>query len=70
MMSGDAATYADNEIKAVELGIEAEKHSLLFYYGMAETMPAETKSIIDKIIAEEKSHLVGLTSLRRQLLRR
>ena len=61
------ATEADSDIKAVELGISAEKDSILFYYGMKDLMPEPVQKTVDNIIAEEKSHLRQLSELKKKL---
>jgi len=60
----EMATQADSDIKALELAIGAEKDAILFYYTMKEIMPRRAQSTVDKIIAEEKSHLRQLSELK------
>jgi len=67
MITSEMATRADSDIKAVELGISAEKESILFYYEMKDIMPQRTLPMIDKIIAEEKSHLRQLAEIKKRL---
>ena len=67
MITSEMATQADSDIKAVELGISAEKDSILFYYQMRELMPQPALPMINGIIAEEKSHLRQLTEIKRLL---
>ncbi len=59
-------TCADNISKALDMGIAAEKDSILFYYGMREVTIKKAHSILDKIISEEKSHLRDLYQLKRR----
>lgn len=50
--------------QALNIGIQVEKTSILFYSGIKEiTLENTAKTALDKIIAEEKSHLVALTTL-------
>jgi rubrerythrin len=63
----EMATQADSDIKALELGISAEKDSLLFYYELKEIMPRRTVPVLERIIAEEKSHLQQLTAIKKRL---
>jgi len=65
LAASQLATQADNDIRAVELGISAEKDSILFYYGMKEIMPKRAHRTLNKIIAEEKLHLRQLSDLKR-----
>ncbi|MBE0431231.1 MAG: ferritin family protein [Dehalococcoidia bacterium] len=64
LVSSELATQADSDIKALELAIGAEKDAILFYYMMKELMPQRGQATVDKIIAEEKSHLRQLSELR------
>ena len=67
LVTSEMASQADSDIKALELGISAEKDSLLFYYEMKDIMPQQAQSVVNKIITEEKSHLRGLSKLKRLL---
>ena len=67
LVTSEIATYADNDIKAMELAIGAEKDSILFYYEMKDIMPERAQPTVDKIIAEEKSHLRQLSQLKKKL---
>jgi len=67
MITSEMATQADSDIKAIELGISAEKDSILFYYEMKDNMPRRTAPIIDRIIAEEKLHLKQLSEIKKKL---
>jgi len=67
MFTSEMATQADNDIKALELTIGAEKDSILFYYEMKDIMPQRAQKTVNKIIAEEKSHLRQLSELKKKL---
>jgi len=67
MITSEMATQADSDIKALELGMRAEKDSILFYYEMKDIMPRRTVPIIDRIIAEEKTHLQQLSEIKKKL---
>jgi rubrerythrin len=67
MITSQMATEADNDIKALELAIAAEKDSILFYYEMRDIVSGEAGGIIDRIIAEEKFHLQQLTEIKQKL---
>jgi rubrerythrin len=67
LITGEIAMQADNDIKAIELGISAEKDSLLFYYEMRENMPKRTVPVLNRIIAEEKSYLQQLSEIKKRL---
>ena len=68
MITSEMATQADSDIKAVELGISAEKDSILFYYQMRELMPQPALPLMNRIIAEEKSHLRQLSEIKKRLM--
>ena len=67
LVTSEMAAKADSDIKAVELGISAEKDSILFYYGMKDLMPEPAQKMVDKIIAEEKTHLTQLSDVKKKL---
>jgi rubrerythrin len=67
MITSEIAMQADSDIKAIELGISAEKDSLLFYYEMKENMPQRIVPLVNRIIAEEKSHLQQLSETKKKL---
>ena len=67
MVISEMATQADSDIKALELAIYAEKDSILFYYEMKDIIPRRATAMIEKIIAEEKSHLRELSELKKKL---
>ena len=66
-ITSEMATKAGSDIKALELAISAEKDSILFYYGMKEITPQRTQSTVNKILAEEKTHLRQLSELKKGL---
>lgn len=57
-----------DEKEAVELGIGFERDSITFYEGMKKIVPGKDKTIVDKLILEEKNHLRKLTELKERLL--
>ena len=67
MVVSEVVTRADTDIEALELAIAAEKDSILFYYEMRDIMPQQTHSAINRIIAEEKSHLRQLSEIKKRL---
>jgi len=64
MITSELATQADSDIEAMELAISAEKDSILFYYEMRDIMPRKAQPTVDRILAEEKSHLEQLTRIK------
>lgn len=69
LATGEMVTRTDSDIEALELAISAEKDSVLFYYEMRDIMPRPTHPTINRIIAEEKSHLRQLSQLKKGLSR-
>ncbi len=67
MITSEMATQANSDIQATELGISAEKDSILFYYEMRDIMPQRTLPMINRVIAEEKSHLRQLSEIKKRL---
>jgi rubrerythrin len=68
MITSEMATQADSDIKAIELGISAEKDSILFYCEMKENVAQRDIPVIERIIAEEKSHLQQLSEVKKKIL--
>jgi len=66
-ITSEMVTKAGSDIRAIELGIRAEKDSILFYYGMKEITPQRAQATVSKILAEEKTHLRQLSELKRKL---
>ncbi len=67
LVTSEMATRTNSDVEALELAIEAEKDSILFYYEMRDIMPRRAYSTMDKIITEEKEHLRELSELKRKL---
>jgi rubrerythrin len=67
MVTSEMATQADSDIKAVDLGISAEKDSILFYYELKDNVPRRVVPLVDRIIAEEKTHLQQLSEIKKKL---
>ena len=60
----ETAKNVKNEKEALDLGINAEKFSILFYEGMKKLVPGEDNKMIDVVIDEEKDHLRQLVELK------
>jgi len=67
LVTSEMATKVNSDIEAMELAIGAEKDSILFYYEMKDIMPQRAQPTVNKIIAEEKSHLRQLSGLKKKL---
>jgi len=56
-----------SDAEAIQAGIGFEKDSIIFYNDMKKFVPASDQDIVDKIIEEEKKHLVRLLDLKKNL---
>jgi len=65
--TGELASRTDSDIAAIDIGINAEKDSILFYYSLREILPPLAAPVLEKIIAEEKSHISQLSELKKKL---
>jgi len=52
-----AAEQVADEKEAVRMAISFEKETLLFFYDMRDMVPAPDRSFVDKVVAEDKSHI-------------
>lgn len=68
LITSELVSQAENDLAAAELGIAAEKDSILFYYGLMELAPEPERAVINKIITEEKLHLRRLSDLKKALV--
>jgi len=74
----DSAVFSDDQVawemaqevgsdaEAIEIGLRAEKDSILFYSEMRELIRRSDREVINKIIEEERSHLRQLLDLSKQ----
>jgi len=67
LITSDMASQADTDTKAIVLGINAEKDSLLLYYEMKNILPQRMSQVIDRIIEEEKTHLLQLAAIKNEM---
>lgn len=56
-----------DDLAALDIAIEAEKDSILFYYELLEQALADDRGDIERVIKEEKSHYAKLTKLKNDL---
>ncbi|MFC1873334.1 ferritin family protein [Chloroflexota bacterium] len=68
LVTSEMAAQADSDMKAIELAINVEKDSVLFYYEMRDIMPQKAQATVNNIIIEEKSHLRDLFQLKKKLV--
>jgi rubrerythrin len=56
--------------EAIQIGLGAEKDSILYYSEMRNLVRERDRKVVDRIIEEEKSHLRQLSELKRKLAAR
>lgn len=57
----------NSDLEAIDFGIYIEKESILTYSALKEYVITQKQPILDKVIDEERSHLVKLTALKDKL---
>lgn len=60
----EKAEKAPSEIEALDIGIQAEKDSILFYVEMQNLVGPPARKVVSGIIDEEKGHLRQLSELK------
>ena len=63
----ELAKKAATDKEAVDLGIDFEKDSIVFYEGMKKVVPEYDVKLLDALIAQEANHLKKLTDLKKCL---
>ena len=63
-MGKETAKNIKGDQEGIELGIKAEKDSIIFYEGMKEMVPEQQTKVINALIAQEKDHLLKLFALK------
>jgi len=56
-----------DDLAALDLAIEAEKDSILFYYELLEQALSDDRAPIERVIKEEKAHYAKLKKLKNEL---
>ena len=57
------AEEVTDEKEAVRMAIGFEKETLLFYYGLRDSIYAADREYIDKVVDEEKGHIRRLAGM-------
>ena len=65
----EMANNASSEVEALQIGIIAERDSILFYSGLRSLIPESVRHVIDAIIAEEEAHLKQLSRCKAEVQR-
>jgi rubrerythrin len=58
-----AAEEATDEKEAVRMAMAFEKETLLFFYDLKDVVPAADQTFIEKVIAQEKTHVRRLAEM-------
>jgi len=61
------AREAKSAVDAVALGIQFEKDTLLFFYGLHPLVRGEEQPVVDQLIQWEKEHLLRLVRLKHRM---
>jgi rubrerythrin len=64
MATSELVTKVDTDKEAIEVGIGAEKDSILFYEQLQDIATGDAAESIGKIISEEKEHLRKLAEIK------
>lgn len=60
----EIAAKVKSEEEAIDIGIAAEKDSIVFYEGMKKVVPEYDQKIVDEVIVQERGHLEKLLDLK------
>jgi rubrerythrin len=63
----EMAKKVKSDAEAIQVGVGAEKDSILFYMEVRELVRPAERKVVKKIIDEEKSHLRQLTGIKKGL---
>jgi rubrerythrin len=63
----EMAQKVASEVEAIQIGLGAEKDSILFYTGIRELVRRSERDVIDGIIKEEQYHLKQLSDLKSKI---
>ncbi|HEU65615.1 MAG TPA: hypothetical protein ENN57_02985 [Chloroflexi bacterium] len=61
------AGKVSNEIEAIDIGIQAEKDSILFYMELQNFVKETDRRVVLNIVDEERNHLRQLSELKKAL---
>ncbi len=63
----DAARKAETEAQALNVGIDFEKESLLFYHELKPYVREVDEGIVEAVLKQEKEHLLRLSALKKEM---
>ena len=61
------ARNVNSDAEAIQIGVGAEKDSILFYVEVRDLVRRSERKVVSKIIEEERSHLRQLTEIKKSL---
>jgi rubrerythrin len=61
------ARNVNSDAEAIQIGVGAEKDSILFYIEVRDLVRRSERKVVSKIIEEERSHLRQLTEIKKSL---
>lgn len=62
-----AGEQVSDGFEAIDLALRMEKQSILFYSGIRDLVRSSEQDVMDRVIAEERSHIRKLLAVRREL---
>jgi rubrerythrin len=63
----EIAKKMKSDKEAIEIGINAEKDSIVFYEGVKKVVPVYDHAVIDEVIVQEQGHLKQLLELKERI---
>ncbi|MCM8795869.1 MAG: ferritin family protein [Candidatus Omnitrophica bacterium] len=63
----ELAENIKNDLQAIEIGIQAEKDSIIFYTAMKKVTSEYDQKAVDAVLAQEEAHLKKLVNLKENL---
>jgi rubrerythrin len=64
---GEIGQKAFDEIEALDIGIRAEKDSILFYMELQNSVRERDRDVVRNVVDEERKHLRQLSELKKKL---
>ena len=56
-----------SDLTVIDHAIEREKDSILFYLSLKDCVPEKDRSLVDKIIAEERKHIIKFLDIKEKI---
>lgn len=65
----DTARKMRSEQEAIDVALNVEKDTILFYYEIIDGVDEEAKEVVKKLIEQEKNHIRRLTTFLKQIIK-